>query len=290
VELHEGQVAVVTGAASGIGLGIARAFAGRGLHVVLADVEGAALAEAARAIAESGGSGRSGASRGPGATDPSGTSGPTLLAVETDVSDADQVDALAQRTLDRFGRVDVVCNNAGVTVHNKATWEMDELDWQWVLGVNLWGVIHGIHTFVPLLVDQNRGHVVNTASIVGLSYGPEIAPYTASKHAVVAISETMRGELATRAPGVGVTVLCPSYVPTRIGEAERNRPPDLTPDWSVAVRGTPRDRSSLDPVPPDAVGEMVVGAVESGRFYLSTHAGVASLLRHRFDAIMKEVS
>ena len=278
MELRPGQVAVVTGAASGIGLGIARALAGRGLHLVLADIEAAPLAEAARSV---GASGTSGAA---------GPSGASVLAVQTDVSDADQVDALAEQALDRFERVDVVCNNAGVTVHNKATWEMDELDWRWVLGVNLWGVIHGIHTFVPLLVEQNHGHVVNTASIVGLSYGPEIAPYTASKHAVVAISETMRGELATRAPGVGVTVLCPSYVPTRIGQAERNRPPDLTPDWSVAVRGTPRDRSSLDPVPPEAVGEMVVGAVESGRFYLSTHAGVAPLLRHRFDAIMNEVS
>jgi NAD(P)-dependent dehydrogenase (short-subunit alcohol dehydrogenase family) len=280
VELREGQVAVVTGAASGIGLGIARAFARRGLRVVLADIEGAALADAAEAVA---------VVASPAASEASGPA-PSVLAVETDVSDADQVDALAQRTLDRFGRIDVVCNNAGVTVHNKATWEMDELDWSWVLGVNLWGVIHGVHTFVPLMVDQNRGHVVNTASIVGLSYGPEIAPYTASKHAVVAISETMRGELATRAPGVGVTVLCPSYVPTRIGDAERNRPQGLTPDWSVAVRGTPRDRSGLDPVPPDAVGEMVADAVESGRFYLSTHQGVAPLLRHRFDAIMNEVS
>jgi NAD(P)-dependent dehydrogenase (short-subunit alcohol dehydrogenase family) len=278
VELRPGQVAVVTGAASGIGLGIARALAGRGLHLVLADIEAGPLAEAVRSVGASGTSGAAG---------PSGVS---VLAVQTDVSDADQVDALAEQALDRFERVDVVCNNAGVTVHNKATWEMDELDWRWVLGVNLWGVIHGIHTFVPLLVEQNRGHVVNTASIVGLAYGPEIAPYTASKHAVVAISETMRGELATRAPGVGVTVLCPSYVPTRIGQAERNRPTDLTPDWSVAVRGTPRDRSALDPVPPDTVGAMVVDAVESGRFYLSTHAGVAPLLRHRFDAIMNEVS
>ncbi len=235
---------------------------------MLADIEQGALDKAADAIGD----------------------GAPVLGVRTDVSDAAQVDALADRTLEHFGQIDVVCNNAGVTVNNKATWEMDELDWSWVLGVNLWGVIHGIRTFVPRLVAQGHGHVVNTASIVGLSYGPEIAPYTASKHAVVAISETMRGELASRAPGVGVTVLCPSFVPTRIGDAERNRPSELTPDWSVAVRGNPRDRSALEPVAPAAVGEMVADAVESGRFYLSTHPGVVPLLRHRFDAILSEVS
>jgi len=268
MRLEQGQVAVVTGAASGIGLGIAKAMAGRGLSIVLADIEDGALAEATQTIA---------------ARDV-----PTL-AVRTDVSDRAQVDELAGRTLERFGRVDVVCNNAGVATHNKATWEMDELDWQWVFGVNLWGVIHGIRSFVPTLVRQGRGHVVNTASIVGLSYGPEIAPYTASKHAVVAISETMRGELATRAPGVGVTVLCPSYVPTRIGEAERNRPAVLTPNWGKATHGTPRDRSGLDSVAPEVVGEMVVDAVGSGRFYLSTHRGVEGLVRHRFDAILDDI-
>jgi NAD(P)-dependent dehydrogenase (short-subunit alcohol dehydrogenase family) len=269
MELTEGQVAVVTGAASGIGLGIAKAMAGRGLSVVLADVEEGALEEATRAI---------------------GQRGVRALGVKTDVSDAAQVDALARRTLERFGRVDVLCNNAGVATHNKATWEMDELDWRWVLGVNLWGVIHGVRAFVPALVAQGRGHVVNTASIVGLSYGPEIAPYTASKHAVVAISETMRSELAARAPGVGVTVLCPSYVPTHIGDAERNRPAALTPDWGTAVHGQPRDRSGLEPVAPDAVGEMVAEAVECGRFYLSTHRGVEGLIRHRFDAILADVT
>jgi NAD(P)-dependent dehydrogenase (short-subunit alcohol dehydrogenase family) len=269
MQLARGQVAVVTGAASGIGLGIATAMAGRGLSVVLADVEDGALGAAAQAVE---------------------ARGVPALAVRTDVSDAAQVDELARRAQERFGRVDVVCNNAGVATHNKATWEMDELDWQWVLGVNLWGVIHGIRSFVPGLVAQGHGHVVNTASIVGLSYGPEIAPYTASKHAVVAISETMRGELATRAPAVGVTVLCPSYVPTRIGDAERNRPSALTPDWGTAVHGRPRDRSGLEPVAPAAVGEMVADAVESGRFYLSTHRGVEGMITHRFDAILADVT
>jgi len=265
MQLERGQVAVVTGAASGIGLGIAKAMAGRGLSVVLADVEEGALAQAAKVV---------------------GDRGVPTLGVTTDVSDAAQVDELARRTLERFGRVDVVCNNAGVTTDNKYTWEMDERDWQWVLGVNLWGVVHGLRAFVPGLIAQGHGHVVNTASIVGLSFGPENAPYTASKHAVVAISETLRGELATCAPGVGVTVLCPSYVPTAIGTADRNRPASLATDWG----GRRRDRSGLEPVQPDAVGEMVADAVESGRFYLSTHAGVAGLIRRRFDDILADVT
>jgi len=269
MELHEGQVAVVTGAASGIGLGIATAMAGRGLAVVLADVEPAALAEAAATV---------------------GAGGAPVLAVETDVSDAGQVDALAARTLGHFGRVDVVCNNAGVVTYSKPTWEMDELDWKWVLGVNLWGVIHGIRSFVPTLVAQGHGHVVNTSSVVGLSVGPNIAPYTAAKHAVVAISETMRGELALAAPGVGVTVLCPSYVPTRIGDAQRNRPSDLTPDWRVATEGTQRDRSVYTGVAPAEVGEMVVAAVEAGRFYLPTSPEAAHLVRLRMDGILAELA
>jgi NAD(P)-dependent dehydrogenase (short-subunit alcohol dehydrogenase family) len=272
MELQRGQVAVVTGAASGIGLGIARAMARRGLAVVMADVEPGALAESAASVASS-----------------LAADGAEVLAVETNVSDAAQVDDLARQTLERFGRVDVVCNNAGVVTYSKPTWEMDELDWKWVLGVNLWGVIHGIRSFVPTLVAQGRGHVVNTASIVGLSVGPEIAPYTASKHAVVAISETMRGELAARAPGVGVTVLCPSYVPTRIGEAQRNRPADLTPDSGAAVEGTARDRSRLEATPPNEVGEMVAAAIESGRFYLTTGADAGALVEHRFNAIRAEV-
>jgi NAD(P)-dependent dehydrogenase (short-subunit alcohol dehydrogenase family) len=269
MELHEGQVAVVTGAASGIGFGIATAMAKRGLMVVMADIEDAALGDAVASLE---------------------ANGAVALPVVTDVSDGAQVDELARRTLERFGRVDVVCNNAGVATYSKPTWEMDELDWQWVLGVNLWGVIHGIRSFVPTLIAQGHGHVVNTASIVGLSVGPEIAPYTASKHAVVAISETMRGELATRAPGIGVTVLCHSYVPTRIGEAQRNRPAELTPDWTVAVEGTQRDRSVYRGVPPTEVGEMVAGAVESGRFYLTTSPEAAALVRHRVDAILAEIS
>jgi NAD(P)-dependent dehydrogenase (short-subunit alcohol dehydrogenase family) len=267
VDLQPGDVAVVTGAASGIGRGIAEAFAQRGLSVVLADVEVGALAEATAATA---------------------ALGVPTLGVPTDVSDRAQVQALHDHALERFGTIDVVCNNAGVTTPTRAVWEMDELDWRWVLGVNLWGVINGIGVFVPGMVERGRGHVVNTASIMGLGSWPMSGPYTASKHAVVALSETLRTELARRAPGVGVTVLCPSFVPTRIGDAARNRPADLTPQGAGSQGGT-RDWNAHEPVLPLAVGQMVVSAVSSGRFYLTTHPGQGALVRQRMEAILAEV-
>ena len=207
MDLEHGQVAVVTGAASGIGLGIAEGFARHGLNVVMADVEAPALP--GRGQDRTAGTGHHGA------------------------GDRRQrprsVFALADAAVARFGRVDVICNNAGVTLPTKAAWELDDEDWRWLLGVNLWGVIYGIEAFVPRLVEQGRGHVVNTASIMGLAAWPNAAAYTASKHAVVAISETLRGDLDQRGIGVGVTVLCPSHVPTNIADAARNRPAALTP-------------------------------------------------------------
>ncbi len=255
-------MAVVTGAASGIGFGIASAFAGRGLRVVLADVEPAALAEATAGL-------------------------PGTLGVPTDVSDRAQVQSLHDQAIDRFGRVDVVCNNAGVSIPPRVVWEMHELDWAWVLGVNLWGVIHGVSVFVPGMVERGRGHVVNTASIMGLGSWPLSGPYTVSKHGVVALSETLRSELANRAPGVGVTVLCPSYVPTRIADAARNRPARLTPSGPAPP---PREIRGQDPVAPRTVGDQVVAAIESGRFYLTTHPGQASVVRSRMEVILADLA
>jgi NAD(P)-dependent dehydrogenase (short-subunit alcohol dehydrogenase family) len=263
MRLERGDVAVVTGAASGIGFGIASAFADRGLRVVLADVEAGALADA---VAQIDGS----------------------VGVPTDVSDRAQVQSLHDQAMDRFGHVDIVCNNAGVSIAPRVAWEMHELDWQWVLGVNLWGVIHGVAVFVPGLVERGRGHVVNTASIMGLGAWPMSAPYTVSKHGVVALSETLRSELAHRAPGVGVTVLCPSYVPTRIGDAARNRPAELVP--TDVAPAPPRDVRGHDPVQPRTVGDQVVIAIEEGRFYLTTHPGQAPIVQARMEAILAELS
>ena len=206
MELEAGQVAVVTGGASGLGLAMAHEFAARGLSVVLGDVEQGALDDAVIAVEKT---------------------GVPVLGVPTDVRLPDQVDALAAATIDRFGRVDLICNNAGVATMSGPTWEVPLEDWQWVLEVNLNGVVNGIRSFVPHLVAQNSGHVVNTASMAGVSAGPGMAPYLASKHAVFALSEGLAAELTESAPGVRVTVVCPGTMDTNIATAERNRPAEF---------------------------------------------------------------
>ena len=206
MKLEAGQVAVVTGGASGLGLALAQGFAARGMSVVLGDVEVPALDDAVIAVEKA---------------------GVPVLGVPTDVRSAEQVDALAAATIERFGRVDVICNNAGVATMSGSTWEVPLEDWQWVLEVNLLGVVHGIRSFVPHLVAQNSGHVVNTASMAGVSAGPGMAPYLASKHAVFALSDGLAAELDEAAPGVHVTAICPGSMDTNIATAERNRPAEL---------------------------------------------------------------
>src|SRR5438309_12091723 len=203
----KGKVAVVTGAASGIGFGLAERFSAEGMRVVMADIEEAALNDASKRLADT---------------------GATVLPVVTDVSKADSVDALAARTFEELGTAHVVCNNAGVATGGPM-WTLTERDWAWVMGVNLWGVIHGVHAFVPRLAEQGEGHVVNTASIAGLTSAPMMGPYNVSKHGVVTLSETLVAELALHGSPVKVSVLCPGWVNTRINEADRNRPPELQP-------------------------------------------------------------
>jgi NAD(P)-dependent dehydrogenase (short-subunit alcohol dehydrogenase family) len=197
------KVAVITGAASGIGRALAERCAHEGMKVVLADVDVDALATTVAALK---------------------ATGAPVLAVVTDVSKAQDVDALAQRTLAAFGAVHLLCNNAGVWAGISA-WDSSLADWEWVLGVNLWGVIHGIHTFVPLMLAQGTpGHIVNTASMAGLLTGRGPAVYRVSKHAVVALSEMLYHQLAHRGANVKVSVLCPGGVDTQIIDAARNRP------------------------------------------------------------------
>lgn len=275
-DLH-GRVAVVTGAASGIGLALAERLAAEGMRVAMADVERGALADASAAVA---------------------ATGADVLAVATDVSNGDEVDALRDAVLDRFGAVDLVCNNAGVG-GGGTMWELTTADWAWVLGVNLWGVIHGIRAFVPLLVDQGHGHVVNTASMAGLTSPPFMGPYNASKHAVVTISETLHGELAMLGAGVGVSVLCPGWVNTRIADSDRNRPPEPgggpAPATGAAATGGSagpavfRDvlrahlAAGMDPA---TVAGDVVDAVRTGRFYVLTHEDWAPMVQARVAGIV----
>jgi NAD(P)-dependent dehydrogenase (short-subunit alcohol dehydrogenase family) len=264
-----GKVAVVTGAASGIGRALSDAFAAEGMHLVMADIEEDALQTAAKEVG-----------------------GTKVLAVRTDVSNGADVDALAARTVDEFGTFHVVCNNAGVG-SGGTMWELTEADWAWVLGVNLWGVIHGIRAFVPRLVEQNEGHVVNTGSIAGLTSAPMMGPYNASKHAVVTISETLQRELALNASSVRVSVLCPGFVQTRIAESDRNRPEHLRnpvePEMSEVGRELMKQIVASG-LPPDDVARQVVDAVKHERFYVLPHPEMKSLVRTRVDDILEDRS
>lgn len=260
MEQLEGKVAVVTGA-SGIGRALADRFAAEGMKLVLADVDEAALDAAAKELADA---------------------GTATLGVVTDVADAASVDALATKTLAEFGAAHVVCNNAGVGGHGYASWEGPLSDWEWVLGVNLWGVIHGTRAFLPALLEQDEGHVVNTASAAGLGSIPFMGPYSATKHAVVGLSEALFHELALRGSNVKVTVLCPAFLNTRIAEFGRNWPdhlgtkPSLPDDpgaqfiqqfATAAVEGAP---------PPVGLADSVVDAIRTGRFMVLTDTDLAT--------------
>ena len=267
-DLH-GKVAVVTGAASGIGLALAQAFGAAGMKVVLADIEAEALEQAA-------------------ATLPAGIE---AEAVVCDVSDGAQVDALRDSAVQRFGTVHVVVNNAGVSAGGPV-WEQSVEDWEWVLGVNLWGVIHGVRAFTPLLIEQGEGHIVNTASMAGLSSPPFMAVYNVSKHGVVTLSETLFADLAmTGATGVGVSVLCPGWVRTRIHEAGRNRPGAANglPVSDGAEQAGFADvvgsliESGLDPAD---VAAQVLDAVRQDRFYVLTHPEWDAMIAERTERII----
>jgi NAD(P)-dependent dehydrogenase (short-subunit alcohol dehydrogenase family) len=250
----DGRVAVVTGAASGIGLGLAERFAAEGMKVVLADVEEHPLQLAARLLA---------------------TRGAEVLAVRTDVSCAQDVVALADATLERFGAVHLVCNNAGVD-DGAPFAEVPLRAWEWVFGVDLWGVIHGCRTFLPLLMTQDEGHIVNTASVSALNGLPVTsAPYAAAKAGVLSLSQNLFHELAlTENSRVGVSVLVPGLVATHMPWSERNRPPDVPVIQPGALRRQFTDgaRAAVSSgMPPADVAELVVRAVRERRFYVLTH-------------------
>lgn len=262
----KGKVAVVTGAASGIGLGMARAFASEGMQLVLADIEPDALARAAHSLT---------------------ADGAEVVTEIVDVSDASAVTRLAERVYDRFGKVNVLCNNAGVIENNLAAWEYSLADWEWVLGINLMGVVHGIRTFVPrMLAGGEAGHIVNTASFGGLISGTANPIYIVSKHAVVALSENLHNDLAARNTNIGVSVLCPGWVRTSIVNSDRNREnaPKLTENVSrIRERFQDGINTGLEA---DAVGEIVVDAISNQRFYIHTHPEWMDVVRQRFDAIV----
>ncbi len=270
----QGKVAVVTGAASGIGRALAERCAKEEMKVVLADIEEQALMQASRDLA---------------------AQGAQVLAVPTDVSQAGEVETLARKAFETYSAVHLLFNNAGVGA-GKSAWESSLADWEWVLGVNLWGVIHGIHFFVPRMLEQrSEGHIVNTASMAGLTYGPGQSIYKVSKHGVVSLSETLYYELALRGASLKVSVLCPGLVSTNILDAQRNRPARLQ-DASVNEPLSPQAEAVVqrfqqavrEAMPPGQVADIVFEAIREERFYILTHPTWKAAIQIRMEDILQE--
>jgi len=268
MKMLEGKVAAVTGAASGLGRAMALAFAGEGMHAALADIDEPGLKSTLNEV-----QGR----------------GVRAFAMRVDVSRYQEVESFCSKAIAQFGATHVVCNNAGVSPLG-AVWENTLADWQWILGVNLWGVIHGVRAFVPRLLAQGEGHVVNTASVAGLISPPGMGAYNVTKHAVVALSESLYHDLRLRGSPVGVSVLCPAYVPTGIADSERNRPRELlnparkpSKEEAMLKKAVASGKLSADDV-----ARAVVTAVKEERFYVLTHPRIKGAIRARMEDILDE--
>jgi NAD(P)-dependent dehydrogenase (short-subunit alcohol dehydrogenase family) len=265
-----GRVAVITGAASGIGRGLARHAATAGMRVVLADVEVGALDEAAAEV---------------------GAGGAQTIAVRTDVSDEAAVWALADAAFERFGAVHLLCNNAGV-FQAGLTWQRTRADWDWVLGVNLFGVLHGIRAFVPRMLEQDGdAHIVNTASMAGLISVAYSGPYVVSKFAAAALTECLAHDLRAQGAPIGVSCLVPGLVDTRIADSTRNRPDEppsevTAPDHHFVAQVL-KEQTSSGGRHPDEVAAIVFEAVRTGQFWIPTTDGFDALVRGRYDALLE---
>ena len=266
----QGKVAVVTGASSGIGLGLARQCAKEGMRLVVADVDETGLGKLQSELEES---------------------GIEVFALPTDVRRAENVEALAHAALDAFGSVDLVFNNAGVLLSGCA-WERTDDDWRWVLDVNLFGVINGVRSFMPILLDQGGpAHMVNTASVGGLMAGPFLSPYIVSKHAVVALTESIYHELAALNAQVGISVLCPGPIATGIGESERIRPADRSDTRALESEAEKEYDALLSSgilagMDPDEVGKIVFEGLRNDRFCIYTHPVYKEAIQGRMESIL----
>jgi NAD(P)-dependent dehydrogenase (short-subunit alcohol dehydrogenase family) len=258
----EGKVAVVTGGASGIGKGIAEALKAEGVELVIADIEDGALQRTAKELGATG--------------------------IQTDVSDAASVDALAKEVVERFGTAHVVVNNAGIGPMGRIA-DLTLDDWRWMVGVNLWGVIHGIHAFLPILkANEDGGHIVNTSSMAGLVGMPGLGSYTLTKYGVLGLTEVLAKELEEDGSKVGATVLCPGTIHTNIGTSSRNRPQGNEGglhDVDISQEGSEVDMSGVRWMIPIEVGTIVVDCIKTGELYALTHPDWWDMVEPRFVAI-----
>jgi NAD(P)-dependent dehydrogenase (short-subunit alcohol dehydrogenase family) len=268
------KVAVITGAANGIGKGVAKRCLVEGMQVVLADINEEDLHKTESEMRALGGA---------------------ILSVKTDVSKRKDMEFLAHQTLTEFGKVHLLFNNAGVGAGG-SPWESTWNDWEWVMGVNLWGVINGVKIFTPIMLAQNTDcHIVNTASLAGLFVGGTNAPYSVTKHAVVSLSESLYLSLEERNALVKVSVLCPGFVKTSISNSERNRPPELQ-DESVEI--PPKIQAQLEfmnacveaGMSPHLVADQVFEAIREKKFYIQTHPEYRPVIKTRMENILSEVN
>jgi NAD(P)-dependent dehydrogenase (short-subunit alcohol dehydrogenase family) len=258
----EGKVAVVTGGASGIGKGIAEALKNEGAELVIADIEDGALQRTAKELGATG--------------------------IQTDVSSAESVSALATEVVERFGTAHVLVNNAGIGPMGRIA-DLTLDDWKWMVGVNLWGVIHGIHAFLPILKsNEEGGHIVNTSSMAGLVGMPGLGSYTLTKYGVLGLTEVLAKELEEDGSKVGATVLCPGTIHTNIGTSSRNRPDDNAGglhDVDISQEGSEVDMSGVRWMIPIEVGTIVVDCIRTGELYALTHPDWWDMVEPRFVAI-----
>lgn len=263
------RVAVVTGAASGIGRGIADRCQQEGMKIVLADIEEETLKKTEEEVK---------------------TAGADTLAVLIDVSKAEDIESLAKKTLDAFGAVHLLFNNAGVSVNARTSISENTLaDWEWIMGVNLWGVIHCLRKFVPIMLQQKTvGHIVNTASIAGFMSTPGMAIYHVTKHGIVTLSETLYHELKLKESKIGVSVLCPGFVRTQILESERNRPTDLRNPSNNKNADQEFENVIQEGMTPGQVTEKVFNAIQENKFYIFTHREFKKIFQLRFEDILQE--
>jgi NAD(P)-dependent dehydrogenase (short-subunit alcohol dehydrogenase family) len=270
-----GKVAVITGAASGIGLGIADRCAREGMKIVLADIEKNVLKQVEKKFK---------------------TSGADVIAVATDVSKFSDIQALARKTLDTFGGVHLLFNNAGVSSHGTNVYESCNADWEWFIGVNLMSVVYGVQEFVPLMLKQETDcHIINTASTLGLTTAPGMGPYNVTKHGIVSLSETLYQELAEQKSKIKVSVLCPGFVNTRILESNRNRPREVQNNKAggqMTAENNEIDQSMRESVEtgisPAQVADCVFNALRDEKFYILTHPEYKEKVRTRMTNILQD--